>query len=470
MLDYHGWFAVWFLLVLLLAAAAAGAVRALRARRLRQATREAAGFTVTRVGLAIGAFALLTVPAVASIAFKVAADPGAYERASDDLYNNAVKPWMLVLPPHDNPIIGSISRDFINSHLGILPIYEQSVYLGLVPVLLALLGVIFAGRVGAAAAYARPLLVAGGLFTIVIMLGPALPRDPFSVDAWMAPGNVPHVTNFSKVMFDVSGAFRYYGRAFALVSVCLAGLAAVGFAAFEPRLRRIGWWAPPLAALALTGLVFVEFLNRPPTRWLDLTDRSWATAVEKLPDDAEIVDYPLAGWNTPRSLYYTYWQARHGHATLNPPLDPRAEKLAAVAADPNDPSAGEALQRAGIDYAVIHTRLPAATFPPYQPPFPDDSLPASTRATTLGSGSFGGRRTPTSMPFADLSRSARTSSPATAPGLASRDGHRAGPRVALGARREGRDPRDGDRDAPTPGGPAIRGAVVRQAARHATRA
>ena len=61
-------------------------------------------------------------------------------------------------------------------------------------------------------------------------------------------------------------------------------------------------------------------------------------------------------------------------------FDPPAVALAAQVGQPDDPAAGAALHRAGIDYAVVHTRLPPQTTVPYQPQLPDDSMPRDAGA------------------------------------------------------------------------------------------
>src|SRR5262249_12546852 len=88
-----------------------------------------------------------------------------------------------------------------------------------------------------------------------------------------------------------------------------------------------------------------------------------------------IVQYPISSAASPRSLYYLFWQAMEGHPDTNPAATSEAQAFAAQIASPDDPAAGAALHRAGIDYAVVHTNLPPQTTQPYQPGLPDDALP-----------------------------------------------------------------------------------------------
>jgi hypothetical protein len=132
------------------------------------------------------------------------------------------------------------------------------------------------------------------------------------------------------------------------------------------------------ARAALVGLAVLvigtESTNAPPHVWLPTERPAWVNAVAQLPEDAAVVDYPVATLNSPRSLYYIFWQREHGHPTVNPPDSPEAQAFAAAIVAPDDPAAGEALHAAGVDFAVVHTSLPPLTTPPYQPLLPDDSM------------------------------------------------------------------------------------------------
>jgi len=373
---YYGWFAIWFLLAVFAALGVRGIVRAARARRLAAEVRETAGFLVTRLAAAIGAFLLVTVPLLAPLALKVGSEPETYERAGDDLFFSAVRPWQFFLPPHDNPIFGPMTRDFIQSHLGILPVYEQSTYLGFVPVVLAIAGLVLLRRASAAARFAAWPLLVGGTVTALMTLGSYVPTQPFSVDNWMhlTPGE--RIKSISGYLFDVNGSFRYYGRAFVFTSCALAALAGIGFALLTRRLSRTRPVAVALLAALASGLVLAEFINRPSPgqQGVYLGVPEWVKAVRKLPPDATIAQYPYAGTNGPRSLWYIFMQGLHERATINPAVSEEASELWQATQDPDSPESARRLKRAGVDYAVIHTKLPDPTFPPYQPDIPNDAL------------------------------------------------------------------------------------------------
>jgi hypothetical protein len=371
---YYGWFAILFLGAALVTAGAVGFMRSIRQRRVIAALREGVVFLATRGALAAGTFLLLIAPFLLQLMLKVGRDTETYSRSLEDLYLNAVKPWQYVLPPHDNPALGDLTRDFIQTHTGILPVYEQSVYLGIVPAALAILALLGLRRARPEARYAAPVLIVSALFMILLSLGSALPRSPFSIRAWMDPGSVPNFQNLSVPLFELVPIFRYYGRTFIFTSVSIAALAAIGFMLIERRLRPRWPLAPAALSAVVIAVVLFEFNNLPPYKWTDLSREPWMEVLDRTPPDAPIVDYPVAGFYSPRSYYYLLTQAQHGHATLNYAETAEAKELEYAVADPDNPEAGRRLSQAGFRYAVVHTELPPSTMPPYQPALPDDSI------------------------------------------------------------------------------------------------
>lgn len=375
---YYGWFAIFFVAAAIFTYALLALIRAIRARRARAGVAEGARFAVTRGPVAIGTFAVLAIPPLLPLINKVLEDQTKFARAEADLAYTSVRPWQYVLPAHDSLILGSLTREDIQTHLGILPVYEQNVYIGIFAGLLALAGIV-AGRRVIAAGLRRlgvPLLAAAG-FAVLLTLGPAIPYEVTSIGDWLSPGTNPHFTGPVAYIYDLSPNFRYYGRAFVFVSVVIALFAAVGLAwLLRNRSPRASW----VVAGVVTLLVFADFANVPPSRFVDLSTPAWVKAVEKLPEDAAIVEYPVADYSSPRSLQYVYWQTRHDRPTVNPPETPKSQAFHRSIDDPDSFLAGRELSRAGVDFAVIHTDLDSPTYPPYQPLTPSDELPPDAGA------------------------------------------------------------------------------------------
>lgn len=372
---YYGWFAIWFAIPFLVGVALVGLWRARRERRVKEALRDGVKFVVSRGAVAAGTFLVLAVPLLLNLINKVLSNQSTYARQEADLDYTAVRPWQYVLPPHDNPVFGSLTRDAILNHTGILPVYEQSVYLGAGAGLLALLALVWWSRARPAARVAYIPLLLGAAFCVVLTLGPKIPYNVTSIGDWLSPGTNPHFDGPVAWIYDLSPNFRYYGRAFVFVSTVVASLAAIRFALLLARFKADRKpWIPWLATAALSAVVLLEFIGVPPSRFVDLSTPPWVQAVKDLPGEAPVIEYPLGEYSSPRSLQDNYWQTRHGHPTVNPPLTPESQAFQRSVDDPDSYLTGRILSRAGVKYAVIRTDLPSPTFPPYQPSLPIEEM------------------------------------------------------------------------------------------------
>jgi len=386
---YYAWFVLWATLVVALVFVVRLALH--RRREGALGLGEVGHFARTaavRVGIA-GAVALAVLLPLVAPSLRAAQDDLVAEQTThpiSEATRYSARPWMLVLPPHDQPFVDGEVERAILTHLYDMPVYEQAIYLGYAA--LALAGVALwrrrsrrLGPLGERAAFARPLMVTAALAGLLIMMGPYVPLEAGYWRDWARVGETAHLPSLGALMFDLAPQFRFFVRAFVIVSAALAVLAAIGVArlAAAPRLRgRVP--AAAIAAVAI-GVAFVEYTNGPPRVFASASPPPpWVQAVRALPGDGAVANYPVVPLNTPRSLYYIFWQARHGKPTLNPAIRPEAVALSAAVASPDDPASGRALHANGIRYAVVHTDLPPQTTPPYQPALPDDSLPADAGA------------------------------------------------------------------------------------------
>lgn len=367
---YYGWFGIFVLgasfAVLLLGSVVQRNWELLRAQ----------GKAV--LGAVIGGGAMIVVPA-ALVLIRISDDPLTKERVLGDPIYVLAPPWSTILPPHDNPLLGTLTRDWLRGHGGMLPLYEQANYTGIVAALAALAGLIYLLRKSSADRILALALLAGVATAFVLMLGATIPLRFWSVDAWLAGRNVPHIKSLAGYLFELTPTFRYYGRAWAWGLAVIFVLGAFGAGVLQRRLHH----RPALlfTIISLLGLFGVaEYINRPDTHWVGTEEdrTAWVKAVERLPKDAVVVNYPVAGYSTPRSLYYQFWSSFHERTTVEPYLFDRGGKLYDQIDDANDVGGGERLHQIGVDYAVVHTRLPAPTFPPYQPAWPDDSVSETT--------------------------------------------------------------------------------------------
>jgi hypothetical protein len=381
---YYAWFVGWFTALVVVYFTVATAVRHRREdRRIRSEAWRFARLALSRAALAgVVAVALAAPFLLVSARGAAEAGSGAIEHPITEAVRYSARPWMLFLPPHDNPIVGDRVRPWITQHLFESPIYEQAIYLGYTALILAVVAIWparrFGFQVGDLARFARGLLVAGAAAGLLIMVGPYIPLDwGYGYwRQWQDPDATARIPSLGWLMYELGPVFRFFTRAFVLVSACLALLAAIGFARLERLARMTPLRSAVLCASAI-GLIALEYTNAPPHVWYSARKPEWVDAVRQLPAGSTVIDYPLAAAFTPRSLYYMFWQTKHRRRTLNPPVDPESLALAADVGAVDDPAAGAALRRAGIDYAVVHTRLPPPTTPPYQPALSDDSMPVA---------------------------------------------------------------------------------------------
>ena len=376
---YYAWLTAWVTGGILIAASVRWMIRRRRSSALAPPVRPALLLAVRRAATA-GAVTLVTTTPLLLSSAQAAGDGTAVGHPLSEAVRYSARPWMLVLPPIDNPLWGGTSANFVQQHLFDAPVYEQSLYLGLVLTALAIVGIWRWGPQGAlnqTSAAARFFLVSGVVVAAIVMIGPYIPLQRDFYRNWANFEALRKIPSIGLLIFEIGPIFRFFSRAFVLVSACLAPLAAIGLARL---LRRIGPSVPK--RWALTALVVVaigvEFANQPPRVFMDLREPAWVAATRQLPAGAPIVDYPVASLNTPRSLYYLYWQSAVDHPTANPFDKREAVAFAAKIADPDSAASGQALSRAGIRYAIVHTRLPPQTSPPYQPGLPDDSMPRSS--------------------------------------------------------------------------------------------
>ena len=333
---------------------------------------------VVRRGLTAGAVILAVVTPLILSSAQASVDQDVAHPLTEAVRYSA-RPWMFYTPPLDNPLWGDRTINFVQRHLFDAPVYEQSLYIGLVLAILTLIGIWRwggAGPVSEIARRSRFVLVSGAAVAGLITIGPYIPLEGRYYPNWADTAGIAKIPSLGLLMFKLGPMFRFFSRAFVFLLAFLVVLAAIGLTRV---LRRIG--PSTVLRCAAAGVVLLaiglEFANQPPRVVMDLREPHWVAAVRALPDDAAVVDYPVVATNSPRSMYYLFWQAATGHPTANPFDKPVAQAFAAEIANPDLPSTGKALHDAGIRYAVVHTALPPSTTPPYQPGLPDDSMPRS---------------------------------------------------------------------------------------------
>ncbi len=331
----------------------------------------------SRTPRAAAGIAATTLAGIALLAFMVAKPLQLYldnregfSRPLSEAVRYSARPWAWVVPGIDHPVFGDRLASFYAEHLDDAPSYEQSLFLGFIPILLALIGLVALRRSDLRMRVGLMALI--GLAGAVIALGPFLPLSTDYYARWAEDGGSAKLPLPGRLMFELAPTFRFFSRAQVFVILAVAVLAAAGVVWLARRLP--GWRIGLLVPLILVGVGF-EYSNRPPARVVNIGAvppvYQW---LRDQPGQFTIAEYPMPPVASPRSLYYQFWGRVHQRPMVNNQVSPDALASYPLVADISNPVAAPELARLGVRYAVVHTDLPPSTTPPYQPFLPDDSL------------------------------------------------------------------------------------------------
>jgi hypothetical protein len=301
----------------------------------------------------------------------------AYGRPLNETIRYSVRPWSLFLPTLDNPVFGRYTSGFIQNHLYDCPVTEQSVYLGMIPVFLALFGLwSLRKEKNEKKVFNVLLFLFSGFVALIFAIGPYIPLDPINYYPHYADvSKIPKIPSISLLLYKIAPMFRFFSRFDVLIVLSLALLAGAGAAYLFERLKTVPVKAG-LILCVLTPLIFMEYANVPPFHNIDLGNPPKVyTWLARQPGDLMVVEYPYGPTMSPRSLYYSFYQRVHEKRIVNFPFGDKAIAAREKIKDIRDPNTPEFLRGLGVDYVIIHTKLPPRTYPPYQPVLPDDSIP-----------------------------------------------------------------------------------------------
>jgi len=344
-----------------------------RARRLRNGVSGMQEFCVCFVGRIVpviviaGIAILFNAPVVAGviksftpvmdISGNTAAAGTDYVRPLKYLIAQSARPLSYLLPAGSHPIFGPFTQRMYGSFLYGRGAVEQTLYLGWIPLLLALAafrtwkerrraGNIPADDIGASDDSRIGLFLMLGAAAFLLSLPPVIDLFIFKV----------YLPSF--LLYKILPMFRAYARFGMVVMLCVSVLAGFGIKYILERLRTKR--AKLLfTTLVLAGIAF-EFAAMPPWR---TTDISAAPAVyqwlAQQPQDTLVAEYPMAaaGRGEAQTEYkYQFAQTRHGKRLVNgaqrgTPAFEVKEAIHRVDA-PETPGILKAL---GARYIIVHT-------------------------------------------------------------------------------------------------------------------
>src|SRR5215207_1308542 len=203
---YYAWFVGWFTAIVVLFFIVAGAARARRENRpLGPVARRFAGLALTRGAIVLGVALAIAIPFLA-VSARGAREAGAgvIEHPITEGVRYSARPWMFFVPPHDNPIVGERVRPWVMAHIFESPVYEQSMYLGYVLIVLALAAFwrARASQLSDLERFARGLLLVGALAGLLMTVGPYIPLERGYWRNWQMLDATSQVPSLGWLMFE----------------------------------------------------------------------------------------------------------------------------------------------------------------------------------------------------------------------------------------------------------------------------
>jgi O-antigen/teichoic acid export membrane protein len=267
---------------------------------------------------------------------------GGLERMVGDLSAFGLRLRELVVPSPGNLLVGDRLETFYATRLHGSNVTEASNYIGLLTMALAFAWVFLAIRrravVSSNLRSATAGLVAASSFGL--LFGLPSPASLFGQHVWMP----------SRLVWEVTPAFRVPSRWIVVVMAAIVPLAALGLQSAWRALAGRGSGAQYALVTAAIAISFLELTINPAERRFrtEPLPPEYA-AVERAPPGI-LADYPLGS-----SDLYLLWQRRHGRPLLNgAPAGTPADDARRVLLDPASPGVASTLALLGVTAIVIH--------------------------------------------------------------------------------------------------------------------
>lgn len=257
-----------------------------------------------------------------------------------DLFAFSSRPWDYLLPSIDHPIWGRFVEGFVRRNLHGSNVFEQTLYLGIVPIGLFLAGAVMwtRGRFDPPRGRLFAFFALGAVWMYFLSLPPKV-------------GGVPTASYFA---YAFAPMFRAYVRFGLFVSFFMACAAAVVLTQFALRMSPGKFRA--VASLLLVVLAF-DYWTLPPghARAIDEPPAVYEW-LAKQPGNALVVEYPMVRFDEAAFYTYPFWQRIHGKPLVNgaSPDNEQAWRLYEGIKDLEAPGTVALLQESGVEFVLIH--------------------------------------------------------------------------------------------------------------------
>lgn len=276
--------------------------------------------------------------------------PKTYARNIGELFTYSARPWEYLLPAIDHPLFGQYVAPFLSSHMHGSNAVEQTIYLGYVPMILALLALVLYKK-----SKNNEINMNDFAFVITFFILAAFVAFLFSVPPILEIGSIS-VPMPSYFTFKFASMFRAYARFGNIVLLCVAVLAGIGVSFLFKKISRLKYVAATTVLVIL--LITVEFTNIPPLRVTDLSATPPAYKwLFKQKGAFTIAEYPLFGNNEAPHYDYVFYQRIHEKKLLNgTAFGSESDNLRLKLTNITDPRVPQILKFLKIKYIIINLR------------------------------------------------------------------------------------------------------------------
>ena len=257
------------------------------------------------------------------------------------------RPLEYLVPSIDHPILGKFAYEFVRDRMLRTNLFEQTLYLGVIPLGLLLTGlmVLYRGKFDVDRRIYFVFFAFGALWMYFLSLPPTISIGRVSV---------PTVSYFA---YAVAPMFRVYARFGILVMFFVACAGAVVLSQLHRSMKRTRYRL--MVGLLLPVLIF-EFWSIPPSYALLVNQPPevyrW---LAKEPGDIIVAEYPMVRSDEAAFYTYLFWQRLHKKKLVNgaSPENMRAWEFFLKVQDLSNPETPALLKSVGVKYVIVHAKM-----------------------------------------------------------------------------------------------------------------
>lgn len=268
-------------------------------------------------------------------------------RNFSDLTTFSARPLEYLLPSINHPMLGRFLLNFSRDHLHGSNIFEQTLYLGVIPMTLCMTGFFLLIKMRDSASWHRYyyFFTLGALWMLFLSMPPFI-----SLGSLKLP-------TVSYLMYKIAPMFRVYARFGILANFFMACAAAVVLSELAQRMSKVRYYL--LLSALLLVLVF-EYWSIPPNYAHSIDPPpvvyQW---LAKEPGDFIIAEYPMMKSDEASFYTYLFWQRIHRKRMVNgaSPDNQKAWDFYQRVNDLSDPETPQLLKSVGVKYIIVHKQM-----------------------------------------------------------------------------------------------------------------